>query len=376
MALAWSDEIELMSRTADSSSGTPRGGDTSTLSSRERAVLRDIIHTFVLTGEPVSSRSLARVSRENVSAATIRNTMADLEEQGYLAQPHSSAGRVPTRAAYHRYIGEMMRARKVPAQQRRYIAEHLREAHSDPEELVNSATRMLSQLSEQIGLAVAPPLGETVLKAIDFVAVSERQVLCVLVSTSGFVEHRVLDVEEAMPREQLVRISNFLTDRFAGRTLMEIRQDLMETMVATKREMDHLLSTAVELAKRALGGETAPGVFVEGTASILQKPELTDINRVRRLLETFADEARLVQLLNQLIETPGLQVVIGEDSDLTSELDFSLVATTYRAGDRTLGTLGIFGPSRMEYRRIIPLVNHLGESLSRVLAETYGVEAV
>ncbi|MGH9380273.1 MAG: heat-inducible transcriptional repressor HrcA [Thermoanaerobaculia bacterium] len=356
----------------DPTPASRKGAGAASLSPRERAILRDIIHSYVLTGEPVSSRSLARMSEESVSAATIRNTMADLEERGYLAQPHSSAGRIPTPAAYHRYIGEMMRVRKVPLQQRRYIAEHLREATPDPEGLVNLATRMLSQLSEQIGLAVAPPLGETVLKAIDFVAVSDRQVLCVLVSASGFVEHRILDVEEAMPREELVRISNFLTDRFAGRTLTQIRHELIETMVATKREMDHLLSTAVELAKRALVDAPAPGVFVEGTASILQKPELTDINRVRRLLETFADEARLVQLLNQLIEGPGLQVIIGDDSDLTSELDFSLVATTYKVGGRTLGTLGIFGPSRMEYRRIIPLVSHLGESLSRAL----GGEAV
>jgi heat-inducible transcriptional repressor len=357
-----------MSR-AKASTGAPE-----TLSERDRAILREVIHTFVLTGEPVGSRTVARVSQLGVSSATIRSAMARLEELGYLAQPHTSAGRVPTHAAYHLYITLLMQARAVSARDRRYIEENLRDTGADPEQLINVAARLLSELSEQIGLAVVPPIGGTVLKAIDFVALSGHQVLCVLVSASGFIEHRVLEVDTAVPRDELVRISNLLTDHFSGLTLRQIRRRLLRMMARAQREMDQLLSTAMQLAQQALGDETGPEVFVEGTATMLHKPELTDIHRVRRLFDTFADEARLLQLLDQLIAGPGVRVIIGEDSDLTSDLDFSLIATTYEARGRTIGRLGIFGPSRMEYRRVIPLVSHLGESLSRALDGVYGAE--
>jgi len=345
-----------------------------TLSERDRAILREVIHTFVLTGEPVGSRTVARVSRLGVSSATIRNAMARLEALGYLAQPHTSAGRIPTHAAYHLYITLLMQARSVSARDRQYIEENLRETPADPEQLINVAARLLSELSEQIGLVVTPPIGGTVLKAIDFVPLSGLQVLCILVSTSGFVEHRVVEVEAMVSREELVRISNLLTDRFSGLTLRQTRGRLLRMMAETRREMDQLLTTAMRLAEQVLGDESSPEVFVEGTASVLHKPELTDIKRVRRLFDTFADEARLLQLLDQLIAGPGLRVVIGEDSDLTSDLDFSLIGTTYEAGGRTLGRLGIFGPSRMEYQRVIPLVSHLGESLSRALEGVYGLQ--
>lgn len=343
-----------------------------TLSNRDRAILKEIIHTYVLTGEPVSSSTVAKVSRLGVSSATIRNAMSRLEDLGYLAQPHTSAGRVPTHSAYHLYVTLLMHAKALSVNDRRYIEHHLRDTAADPEQLINAAARLLSELSEQIGLAVAPPIAETVLKAIDFVPLSGVQVLCVLVSASGFVEHRVLDVESPISREELIRVSNLLTDRFSGLTLRQTRYRLLRMMAETRREMDQLLSTAIQLAEQALETESGPEVFVEGTAGILRQPELTDIRRVRRLFDTFADETRLLELLDQLIAEPGLRVVIGDDSDLTSDLDFSLVATTYRAGGRTLGRLGIFGPSRMEYQRVIPLVSHLGASLSRALEMVYG----
>ena len=294
------------------------------LSERERAILREVIHTFVLTGEPVGSQTVAKVSRLGVSSATIRSAMARLEELGYLAQPHTSAGRVPTHAAYHLYITLLMQARAVSARDRRYIQEHLRDTAADPEQLINVAVQLLSELSEQIGLAVVPPIGGTVLKAIDFVALSGHQVLCVLISASGFVEHRVVEVESAVSSDELIRISNLLTERFSGLTLRQTRRRLLRMMAEARREMDQLLSTAMQLAKQALGDELGPEVFVEGTASVLHKPELTDIHRVRRLFDTFADEARLLQLLDQLIAGPGLRVIIGEDPREV-EADFPLI---------------------------------------------------
>ena len=339
------------------------------LTPRDREILRDVIMSYILSAEPVSSRSVSKQGRLGLSAATIRNVMADLEEWGYLAQPHTSAGRVPTAAAYHLFIQSMMQVRKVPAKERRYIEEQLR--GNDADHLMGAATHLLSELSKQVGIAVAPEVGDTVLKAVDFVPVTGRKVLCVVVSAAGFVDNKVIETEEEIPRDELVRISNYLTESFAGKTLRQIRDRLLKLMAEERAQVNKMLALAIELAREGLSIDGGREVLVDGATVLLTQPELGDIQRVRRMFEAFADKARLVRLLNRCMQGGGVRVLIGDDSDLTSELDFSLVATPYGVGEQTLGTLGILGPSRMEYERVIPLVHFLGETLSRALAESF-----
>lgn len=341
------------------------------LTPRDLEILRDVILTYILCAEPVSSRSVAKQGRLGLSAATIRNAMADLEEWGYLAQPHTSAGRVPTRAAYHLFIEQLMEVRKVPVKERRYIEEHLKGAPADADQLMGVASHLLSELTHQAGIVVMPSFGETILKAVDFVPLSGRKVLCVVVSSNGFVENKVIETEEEVPRQELVRISNDLTENFAGQSLRQIRDRLLGMMSEERAQMDRVLTLTIELARAGLDLDGRTGVVVDGAEALLAHPELADIQRVRRMFEAFADKARLVKMLNQYIQGKGVRVLIGDDSDLTSELDFSLVATPYGADDRPLGVLGIFGPSRMEYQRVIPLVHYLGETLSRALSEGF-----
>ncbi len=350
----------------------PRVTPAHKLSARDREILRDIIVTYVLSAEPVSSRSVAKQGRSGLSAATIRNVMADLEEAGYLAQPHTSAGRVPTRAAYHLFIESLMQAERVSARDRRYIDENLKAAPADADDLMEVTSHLLSELSHQVGLVVTPQLGDTVLKTVDFVPLDGRRVLCVVVSADGFIDNKVIETEREASRDDLQRSANYLNANFSGMTLREIRDRLLRQMAEERAQMDRLLALTIELARSGLDVGDRPGVLVDGASVLLAQPELTDIQRVRRLFETFADKAQLVRMLSQCIQGKGVRVLIGEDSALTSELDFSLVATSYGVGDRTLGTLGIFGPSRMEYQRIIPLVHYLGETLSRALAEGFG----
>jgi heat-inducible transcriptional repressor len=203
------------------------------------------------------------------------------------------------------------------------------------------------------------------------VPLSGRKVLCVVVSMSGFVDNKVIEVEEEVSREELQRSANYLTETFSGFTLREIRDRLVAMMSEEKALMDKALALALQLAKSGLDLDPQPDVLVDGTTALLAQPELADIQRVRRLFDTFADKARLVKMLNQCMKGRGVRVLIGDDSALTSELDFSLVATSYGVGDRQLGTLGIFGPSRMEYQKVIPLVHYLGETLSRALGESF-----
>lgn len=340
------------------------------LTDRDLEILRDVIHTFVVSGEPVSSRRVAKQDRHELSAASIRNIMADLEELGYLHQPHISSGRVPTPRGYHLFIDSLMEADEVSLKERRYIDENLNAQLGDSENLASATSHLLSELSSQVGVVLTPTMGHTVLKSLEFVPLSGRRVLCVSIALNGFVETKVIETPRHLPREELMRVSNYLTENFAGLTLSQIRDRLLVLMEDERAQVDELLRDAIGLAADGLGLDSGPDVLVDGAESLLHQPELADLDRVRRLFETFSDKARLVSLLNQCMEGEGVRVVIGEESDLTSELDFSLIVRSYRVGGETLGSLGVFGPSRMPYSRVIPLVDYLGEKLGGALAAT------
>jgi len=340
------------------------------LSARDREILKDVVHTFLVSGVPVSSRLVARHTQHGISAATIRNVMADLEDLGYLDQPHTSAGRVPTGSGLHFYIESLMEARDVPDEERRRIEGELASSGSDAGHLVGTATQLLSSLSGQIGILVTPVFGDTVLQAVDFVPLSGRRVLCVVVSTTGFVENKLIEADEELSREELVRISNYLTESFRGQTLRSIREQLLTRMSEERAQVDALLARAIRLASRGLDPRGEPELVIEGTSSLLARAELGDVEKVRRLLDAFADRQRLVQLLGQCLAGNGVRVLIGDDSEVTSDLGLTLVARPFGAEDSARGTLGILGPARMPYDRIIPLVDYLGESLGRALEES------
>jgi heat-inducible transcriptional repressor len=336
---------------------------------REQTILKDIIHTYVLSGEPVSSRTVSKHTQHGLSAASIRNVMADLEDLGLLCQPHTSAGRIPTEAGYRLYVETLMTRSSLPAHDKRYIEERLRDA-GDADQMMAAITHLLSEMSDQVGVVLTPAVEEISLKSADFVPLGRRRVLCVLVSASGFVDNVVVTTEEELSREDLVRMSNYVTSSFAGKRLRKIREDLLRLMADEKSAVDTWLSGALRLAQQALHGSAEQEVLLEGASSLLGRPELADVERVRRMLDTFADKARLVNLLSSCLESEGgVRVFIGKDSEVTSELDFSMVATTYGSGEGALGSLGVIGPSRMEYPRMVPLVRHLGKTLSRALAK-------
>lgn len=339
------------------------------LDSRQREVLKDVVLTYILSAEPVSSRSVARHGALGLSAATIRNVMSDLEECGYLVQPHTSAGRVPTTEGYHLFIDSLMQAQQLPVAQRRLINDVLSSTPSDLGQLLAATVYVLKDLSNQVSIVLAPVLAQSVLRNVELVPVEERKVLCVVVSDGGFVDSKLVELDEPMSREEAVSVSNYLTETFSGQTLREIREHLLRLMAEERGELDRLLQLSIEVARRGLAQAPEPQLFYDGTREVLSQPELADIHRVRQLFDTFSRKAQLVSILNQTLSgLGGVRVVIGADSDLTSQLDFSLIATSYGVAGRQMGSLAVFGPSRMEYPRLIPLVHYLGQALSRVLA--------
>lgn len=344
------------------------------LGDRDREILKDIIHTYVTYGEPVSSRTVSKHIQHGLSAASIRNVMADLEEAGFLRQPHTSAGRVPTEAAYRLYIESLMTARQVSARDRRYIDEQIASAAGGGDNLMSRASQLLSELSNQVGVVLTPALEEILVKSLHFVPLGGHKILCVLVSDNDFIENVVVPWEEELSAEELTRMSSYVTQTFGGQRLPEIRDRLLHLLSEDRHGLDQLLKRSMTLTQHAVRGSSlAPHVLVEGASALIGQPELQDLDRVRRMLAMFADKTRLVRILTQCLALGGgLRVVLGRDSDVTLELDFSLVATTYHNGEKQLGSLGVLGPSRMEYPRILPLVRYLGDKVSRALAERSG----
>lgn len=347
------------------------------LGERDREILKDIIHTYVTNGEPVSSRTVSKHIQHGLSAASIRNTMADLEEMGYLRQPHTSAGRVPTEAGYRLYIESLMTARQVSSRDKRYIDEQIEGAASGGDHLMSTASHLLSELSNQVGVVLTPALEEILLKTLHFVPLGGRKILCVLVSDNNFIENVVVEWEEDLSAEELMRMSAYITQTFGGLRLPEIRDRLLHLLAEDRRGLDQLLKSAMALTQQAVRKPSLPPqLLVEGASTLIGQPELQDLDRVRRMLDMFADKTRLVRILSQCLALGGgVRVVLGRESDVTLELDFSLVATTYHNGETQLGSLGVLGPSRMEYPKILPLVRYLGEKVSRALEQRGGSDA-
>ncbi len=341
----------------------------SKLSSRDKAILKEVVLAYTVTGEPVSSRSIAKFGRLGVSAATIRNSMAELEDEGYLEQPHVSAGRRPTPHAYRYYVSSLMGEPAIADADRRALDEALTRAVRREEPVLPAASRVLSELAQQVSVVLTPRMEDTVLEAVDFVGLSGGRVLCVVAAAGGFVDHKILQVDE-IDEAELLRIANYLNEQFRGMSLGRIRRRLIELLEDERTRVDELLRRSVLLARKALIDDDSQDVVVDGAAGVLNYPELADVATVRRLLATFEHKVKLVNLLSRLIEGQGVRVVIDDDSDLTSELGFSLVATSYSSAERPIGSLGVLGPTRMEYPKVVALVQYLGDRLTQALEET------
>lgn len=339
------------------------------LDEREREILKSVIQAHILSGEPIGSRTISRGIGLDLSPATIRNTMSDLEERGLLVQPHPSAGRVPTDRAYRFYVDRLMGQARVAAQQAHAIDEALLRSRGEIPELLAEASRQLSRFSHHVGVVLAPELRRTVVEHIEFVRLDGSRIVAILVDRAGVVHNRILEVEESFSQEELDKVGRDLSAEFGGRTLPEIREALAVRLTEERAAYDRMLAARLELGRRAVEGDGgATELFVEGASNLLAAPEFTDIERMRGLLRALEEKGRLLDLLGRVLEGEGVQVVIGAESRVSDLSDVSLVASTYGAGGRILGTVGIVGPTRMEYARAIALVDYLARVLTRLLS--------
>jgi heat-inducible transcriptional repressor len=342
---------------------------TSSISGRKKDILRLLVQTYIQCGEPVGSKTLATRLSDRLSPATIRNAMAELEEAGYLTHPHTSAGRVPSEKAFRFYVDTLPEPMLVDRAAQRRITQVLN--HTDtPEDLMSRTSFLLSEISQNIGIVIAPPLATTQLKHIEFLDLGDGKILVIFVSKSGLLQRKVVRLKDPYQQAELDRAGRFLVERFAGRTLTEIRNELLRMVEAERNMYDRMLKL-VAMWNDTLDEENQAGsenVYVQGTVNILNHAEAANMGPVRELFRMLEEKGRLLKILNECLASgtsSRVKIAIGSELGIPSMRDFTIVTSAYIAKDSTAGFLGIIGPIRMEYDRVISTVGYLGRLVSQ-----------
>jgi heat-inducible transcriptional repressor len=342
------------------------------LEGRQSEVLVSVIRRYVATGAPVGSKAVAEDLSGAVSSATVRNTMAELESAGYLEQPHVSAGRIPTEKAYRYYVDRVAGAYSLRPEVARYIHAALGVDSVAPEDLMARTSQVLSELSQNVGLVLAPASSEKLLEHVKFVALPERRVLVVIVSRPDVVENRVIRLDEQIPQAELDRAADYLNTEFRGWSLRTIRLQIFKRLEEMKATCETLLARIAHLfLEGAIGQPQVGALFLEGMARILGQPEFVDAHRVRELLDTFEQKARLIQILTACLESSsrsGATILIGRENPAAEMRRFTLIVAPLSYRNQTIGALGVVGPTRMEYDRAIHAVEYIAHLTSRMLS--------
>ena len=344
------------------------------LSKRVQQVLEAVIDDYIRSGEPVGSRAISKRYGLKVSSATIRNVMADLEDLGLLFQPHTSAGRVPTDKGLRFYLDGIMKFKELQQEERALISRAFKEFQGDITELLRRTSRVLSNFCGQAGVVLWPKLHTTRLKHIEFVRLRPNQVAAILISKAGLVHHSFLDLDEDISQEELDRYGRYISELLQDVPLGEIKQRLLEEMHNEKILFDQLYSRALAITERAFQTTfESADIYIEGQTNLLNNPEFADVERMRRILEAFEEKSRIIRLLDITFKTTvGVSIVLGPESELQELQEISLISSPYRRGDTRLGVLGVIGPLRMDYSRIIPVVEFTACLLSQLLEEPEG----
>jgi heat-inducible transcriptional repressor len=332
---------------------------------RQEDVLAEVVRTYIQTGEPVSSRAVSHRYAEPLSSATIRNVMAELEHDGYLHQPHTSAGRVPTADAYRFFVQHVAAQVRPDEQEQKWIRAQLAAA-TTPEELMERTSHVLATISHGLGIILSPPLARTAVEHLRFLRLPEGRVLVVLIARGGTTRDKVIAPGREFSQEELDRTADYLNRHYRGRTLEAIRADLLALLDRDHERYDQLASNALLLcASEMLDQDAARQVYVEGAAQIATAPEFTDQEELRELLAAIEEKRRLVELLTGCIEAPEplfIQIGIKEMSSAGEKL--ALISAPYSYEDQVQGSLGVLGPLRMPYERAIAAVAYLAQLFS------------
>lgn len=336
---------------------------------RSQLLLKALVERYIREGQPVGSKALLESSGLPISPATVRNIMADLEELGLIRAPHTSAGRIPTVLGYRLFVDSLITVRPL---EQAAVASLQQELTSDksPLELVESASQLLSRITAQAGLVTLPRQQRVTLRQIEFLPLSDNRVLVILVINERDVQNRVIYTNRPYGSIELQQAANMINQRFAGRELSEVRAALIDAMHADKASIDHHLQSTLDLASKALElppGEPGRDYVMTGETQLIGAAGPDEFDKLKGLFEAFEQKREILDLVDRCIRADGVQIFIGEEAGLEVFGDYSVVTAPYQVGGQSLGVLGVIGPTRMAYERVIPIVDLTARMLSLAL---------
>ena len=338
------------------------------LDERAQILLRILVDRYIRDGQPVGSRTLSRASGLDLSPATIRNIVSDLEELGFVSSPHTSAGRVPTSKGYRFFVDTLIKLTPPKGEELLRFSQSLNEAAGDPQALALSVSNLLSAVTSLAGVVTVPRRAQTALRQIEFLPLSGHRVLAILVVNDREVQNKILNVRRDFGADELKRASNFLNEHFSGRTLREVRELLLAQLKSTRASMNALMVEAIEMAQKVFPQiEPEPELVVAGETNLMGANQVADVERLKSLFEAFGRQGDILHLLDQSVNAEGVQIFIGHESGYQLLDSYSIVAAPYASEDDTMGVLGVIGPTRMAYERVIPIVDITAKLLGRAL---------
>jgi len=337
------------------------------LDKRARILLKTLIEHYIVDGQPVGSRALSRYSGLELSPATIRNVMSDLEELGYIASPHTSAGRVPTPRGYRFFVDSLLTVRPMARDQIQEVEYHL---HPDqPQRVISAASQLLSGLTQFAGVVVTPRRKTTRIRQIEFLSLGEKRILLIIVTTDGDVQNRILFTQRTYTASELVTAANYLSQNFAGLDFTEIRNRVRDELNQLRSDMSELMTAAVDFGSESFN-DVRSSYVLSGERNLLEVEELSsNMRRLRELFALFEQRTGLLQLLDVSNRADGVQIFIGGESGLAPLDECSVITAPYEVDGQVVGSVGVIGPTRMAYERVIPIVDITAKLLSSALSQ-------
>lgn len=336
------------------------------LDPRSQILLKTLIERYIVEGQPVGSRALSRYSGLEVSPATVRNVMSDLEEMGYITSPHTSAGRVPTALGYRFFVDSLLTVQPLEQARLRELKGQLQP--DQPQRLINSASHLLSELTQFAGVVVSPRRDTVKIRQIEFISLAENRILLIIVTTAGDVQNRIITTRRAYTPTELVEAANYLTEHFAGLGFDDIRERIHAELKQLRTDMTELMTAAVETGS-AVDDE---GYVLSGETNLLDIEDLSsNMARLRELFKLFEQKTGLMQLLELSNRAQGVQIFIGDESGLAELNGCSVITSGYQVNGRIVGSVGVIGPTRMAYDRVIPIVDITARLLSSALSSSH-----
>lgn len=349
-----------------------RQTESSALPERTRRILHVLVEQYIRHGQPVGSRSLSRVSGLGLSPATVRNVMGDLEEQGYIQSPHTSAGRIPTEQGYRLFVDSLLKMEPVQQMPVEQLRERMAlDSQTEPKNLIESVSSFLSGFTRMAGVVTLPRREVSTLRYIEFLSLGERRILVILVVNDHEVQNQVIHTDREYGKSELEQAANYLNHHFAGRDVGEIREELHRELEATRRDVNQMMDVLVDMAGKAFAAESASqpqsDFVLAGETNLMNFEELSDVEKLKALFETFNRKRDLYDLLERCARSDGLQIFIGRESGHQVLDDLSIVTAPYGRDGEVVGVLGVIGPTRMEYERVISVVDVTSKLLGAAL---------